>query len=90
MWPKFEDPIVGKNCDKIPRAFLLANFSAKTSLIFLSITLELPTVEVLLELTRKLGFKDDYERASERLTLGSAFNSALICAIVWPKINSPN
>ena len=25
------------------------------------------TVELLLELTRKMGFKDDYDRASERL-----------------------
>ncbi len=85
MWPKFEDPIVGKKLaltgaikdtlyakDDVA-LYEIEEFSAKNPQALIERykideeLLELPTVEVLLELTRKLGFKDDYERASERL-----------------------
>lgn len=85
LWPKFEDPIVGKKLaltgaikdtlyakDDVA-LYEIEEFSAKNPQALIERykideeLLELPAVEVLLELTRKLGFKDDYERASERL-----------------------
>ena len=85
LWPKFEDPIVGKKLaltgaikdtlyakDDVA-LYEIEEFNAKNPQALIERykltpeTLELPTVEVLLEITKKLGFRDDYDRASERL-----------------------
>lgn len=85
LWPKFEDPLVGKKLALT--GAIKDTLYAKDDVALYEIeefietapqqlceryklapeVLELPTVEVLLEITKKLGFKDDYERASERL-----------------------
>ena len=85
LWPKFEDPIVGKKLaltgavkdtlyakddvalyeleyfvDNHPQA-LTERYKLDES------DLDQPTVELLLSITKKMGFKEDYDRASERL-----------------------
>lgn len=87
LWPKFEDPIVGKKLaltgavkdtlyakddvalyeleffiDHNPQALLERYKLTKADL-------DEPTAELLLILTKKFGFKDDYDRASERLII---------------------
>lgn len=85
LWPKFEDPLVGKKLALT--GAIKDTLYAKDDVALYEIEefvetapellceryklepeiLDLPTVEVLLAITKKLGFKDDYERASERL-----------------------
>ena len=85
LWPKFEDPIVGKKLaltgavkdtlyakddvalyeleyfvDNHPQE-LTERYKLDES------DLDQPTVELLLSITKKMGFKEDYDRASERL-----------------------
>ncbi|MDM8279273.1 ribosome biogenesis GTPase YlqF [Ligilactobacillus agilis] len=85
LWPKFEDPLVGKklaltgaikdtlyNKDDVA-LYALEYFNDTNPQALMErykltqANLDDTTVELLLELTRKMGFKDDYDRASERL-----------------------
>lgn len=85
LWPKFEDPLVGKklaltgaikdtfyNKDDVA-LYALEHFNDTNPQALMErykltqANLDDTTVELLLELTRKMGFKDDYDRASERL-----------------------
>lgn len=85
LWPKFEDPVVGKKLaltgavkdtlyakDDVA-LYELEHFVEKHPEALMEryrLTeedLDQPTVELLLEITRKMGFRDDYDRASERL-----------------------
>ncbi|MCM0598997.1 ribosome biogenesis GTPase YlqF [Periweissella fabalis] len=88
LWPKFEDPEVGKRL-AITGAIkdtLIAKDDVALSLIGFfrednqpalieryhldeDIFDKLTDVDILLLITKKLGFKDDYDRASERLLL---------------------
>lgn len=85
LWPKFEDPIVGKKLAltgaikdtlyaKDDVALYALEHFVDTNQAVLADRYRLTpaeiddtTVELLLAVTRNLGFKDDYERASERL-----------------------
>lgn len=85
LWPKFEDPVVGKKLaltgaikdtlfakDDVALYALehFVNHHAQLLEKVYHITpeeLDQPTVEVLLALTKRMGFRDDYDRASERL-----------------------
>ncbi|MCP0886147.1 ribosome biogenesis GTPase YlqF [Ligilactobacillus sp. WILCCON 0076] len=85
LWPKFEDPLVGKklaltgaikdslfNKDDVA-LYAIEHFcefnpqALKERYNLSDEKLDDTTVEVLLELTRKMGFKEDYDRGSERL-----------------------
>lgn len=85
LWPKFEDPLVGKKLaltgaikdtlyakDDVAlyavEHFILTNPDALAQRYRLTQSeLEDTTVETLLAITRNMGFKEDYDRASERL-----------------------
>ncbi|ETA74296.1 ribosome biogenesis GTPase YlqF [Ligilactobacillus equi] len=85
LWPKFEDPLVGKklaltgaikdtlyNKDDVAlyalEHFVDTNPQALADRYKLSeAEIDDTTVELLLAITRKMGFKEDYDRASERL-----------------------
>lgn len=85
LWPKFEDPAVGKKLAltgaikddllhlddlalyelEVFRQFYPAGLEERYQLSAEDLSLELP--ELLLLITKKRGFKDDYERGSELL-----------------------
>lgn len=85
LWPKFEDPLVGKKLaltgaikdtlyakDDVAlyavEHFIHTNPDALAQRYRLTQSeLEDTTVETLLAITRNMGFKEDYDRASERL-----------------------
>lgn len=85
LWPKFEDPLVGKKLaltgaikdtlyakDDVAlyavEHFIHTNPDALAQRYRLTRSeLEDTTVETLLAITRNMGFKEDYDRASERL-----------------------
>lgn len=85
LWPKFEDPLVGKKLaltgaikdtlyakDDVAlyavEYFIHTNPDALAQRYRLTQSeLEDTTVETLLAITRNMGFKEDYDRASERL-----------------------
>lgn len=85
LWPKFEDPLVGKklaltgaikdtlyNKDDVAlyalEHFVDTNPQALADRYKLTeAEIDDTTVELLLAITRKMGFKEDYDRASERL-----------------------
>lgn len=85
LWPKFEDPLVGKKLaltGAIKDTLYAKDDVALYALEHLVTTnpaalrdryrltdadLEDTTVNLLLTITQKMGFKDDYDRASERL-----------------------
>lgn len=85
LWPKFEDPLVGKklaltgaikdtlyNKDDVAlyalEHFVDTNPQALADRYKLTeAEIDDTTVELLLAITRKTGFKEDYDRASERL-----------------------
>ena len=85
LWPKFEDPLVGKKLaltgaikdtlyakDDVAlyavEHFIHTNPDALAQRYRLTHSeLEDTTVETLLAITRNMGFKEDYDRASERL-----------------------
>lgn len=85
LWPKFEDPLVGKKLaltgaikdtlyakDDVAlyavEHFIYTNPDALAQRYRLTQSeLEDTTVETLLAITRNMGFKEDYDRASERL-----------------------
>lgn len=85
LWPKFEDPLVGKKLaltgaikdtlyakDDVAlyavEHFIHTNPAALAQRYRLTQSeLEDTTVETLLAITRNMGFKEDYDRASERL-----------------------
>ncbi|KRN88774.1 ribosome biogenesis GTP-binding protein YlqF [Ligilactobacillus ceti DSM 22408] len=85
LWPKFEDPLVGKKLaltgaikdtlyakDDVAlyalEHFMQYNITALQERYRLSDEdLNQPIVEILLLITQRMGFKDDYDRASERL-----------------------
>lgn len=85
LWPKFEDPLVGKKLaltgaikdtlyakDDVAlyavEHFIHTNPDALAQRYRLTQSeIEDTTVETLLAITRKMGFKEDYDRASERL-----------------------
>ena len=85
LWPKFEDPLVGKKLaltgaikdtlyakDDVAlyavEHFIHTNPNALAQRYRLTQSeLEDTTVETLLAITRNMGFKEDYDRASERL-----------------------
>lgn len=85
LWPKFEDPLVGKKLaltgaikdtlyakDDVAlyavEHFIHTNPDALAQRYRLTQSeLEDTTVEALLAITRNMGFKEDYDRASERL-----------------------
>lgn len=85
LWPKFEDPLVGKKLaltgaikdtlyakDDVAlyavEHFIHTNPDALAQRYRLTqLELEDTTVETLLAITRNMGFKEDYDRASERL-----------------------
>ncbi|KRN05479.1 GTP-binding protein, GTPase [Liquorilactobacillus sucicola DSM 21376 = JCM 15457] len=87
LWPKFEDPLVGKKLaltgaikdtlyakDDVALyalEYFLENSSEKLKERYRleEEDLQKTTVDLLLVLTQKMGFKDDYDRASERLIL---------------------
>lgn len=87
LWPKFEDPLVGKKLaltgaikdtlyakDDVAlyavEHFIHTNPDALAQRYRLTQSeLEDTTVETLLAITRNMGFKEDYDRASERLIL---------------------
>ena len=85
LWPKFEDPLVGKKLaltgaikdtlyakDDVAlyavEHFIHTNPDALAQRYRLTQSeIEDTTVETLLAITRNMGFKEDYDRASERL-----------------------
>lgn len=85
LWPKFEDPLVGKKLaltgaikdtlyakDDVAlyavEHFIHTNSDALAQRYRLTQSeIEDTTVETLLAITRNMGFKEDYDRASERL-----------------------
>src|SRR5699024_9696087 len=77
LWPKFEDPLVGKKLaltgaikDTLyaKEQFIHTNSDALAQRYRLTQSeIEDTTVETLLAITRNMGFKEDYDRASERL-----------------------
>lgn len=87
LWPKFEDPMIGKKLaltgaiketlyakDDVA-LYLLEHFrqfapaSLKERYHLADSELSLSTVDLLLLITKKSGFKDDYDKASERMIL---------------------
>lgn len=87
LWPKFEDPLVGKKLaltGAIKDSLYHADDVALYALEFFSqyfperlvqryhlapTDLEQPLPDLLLQITQKLGFRDDYDRASERIII---------------------
>ncbi|ANK59478.1 MULTISPECIES: ribosome biogenesis GTPase YlqF [Loigolactobacillus] len=87
LWPKFEDPLVGKKLaltgaikDSIYHAddvalYALDHFKATNPQLLLERyrlapeDLNLSTADLLLKITQRMGLKDDFDRASERLIL---------------------
>lgn len=78
LWPKFEDQLVGLKLaltgaikdqllplDEVTifgLNFFKANYPNRLEERFKGINLELEAPEIIVEMTRKLGFRDDYDR----------------------------
>jgi ribosome biogenesis GTPase A len=87
LWPKFEDPIIGKKLaltGAIKDSLYHADDVALYALEFFkqyfpdrlvqryhvtTADLDQPLPDLLLQITQKLGFRDDYDRASERIII---------------------
>lgn len=107
LWPKFEDPEVGKKLAitgaikdtliakddvalSVIKFFRTDNYDALIQRYHLDDdTFEkMSDVDILLTITKKLGFKDDYERAAERLLLD--LRRGRICNYTLEKVAQVN